>query len=90
MIVHQGQASCTTGDPSDPPDAGSTSAGHGEKRSRLQEPAIAALLECQTIKQAVDRVGVTDRTLRNWMREPDFAQAYGGSSRTRGPGGFPA
>ena len=29
-----------------------TSAGHGLKRDRKQEQAIAALLECQTIKRA--------------------------------------
>ena len=53
-----------------------TSAGHGLKRDRKQEQAIAALLECQTIKQAAAHVGIGESTLRNWMHVPEFEQAY--------------
>ena len=53
-----------------------SSAGHGEKRSRKQEQAIAALLECQTVKQAAERAGIGESTLRKWLRVPEFEQAY--------------
>ena len=50
--------------------------GHGEKRTRKQEQAIAALLECQTVKQAAERIGVGESTLRKWTKVPEFAEAY--------------
>lgn len=50
--------------------------GHGEKRTRKQEQAIAALLECQTIQQAAAKVGVAEQTLRRWMKDPEFQDAY--------------
>jgi len=53
-----------------------TARGHGEKRSRKQDQAIAALLECQTIRQAAERVGVGESTLRGWMKRPEFTEAY--------------
>lgn len=52
------------------------SVGHGEKRSRKQEQAIAALLECQTVKQAAERAGVGETTRRGWLKLPDFREAY--------------
>lgn len=54
---------------------------HGEKRSRLQEATIAALLECQTIGQAAARVGVDERTIRNWKKIPEFQAAYAAARR---------
>ena len=51
-------------------------AGHGEKRSRKQEAAIAALLTEPTIEAAAAKAGVGSRTLREWLQLPDFAAAY--------------
>src|SRR5437764_1056473 len=47
-------------------------AGHGEKLSRLQTRAIAALLSAPTQADAARQVGVSDRTLRNWLQRPLF------------------
>jgi DNA-binding MurR/RpiR family transcriptional regulator len=51
-------------------------AGHGERRSRKQEQAIAALLAEPTIAAAAARVGVSEVTVARWLREPSFAAAY--------------
>jgi hypothetical protein len=51
-------------------------AGHGEKLSRKQESAIAALLTAATIARAAKQAGVSLRTLQRWMKEPAFAAAY--------------
>ena len=48
----------------------------GEQMSRKQELAIAALLVEPTIEQAAAKIGVTERTLRNWLREPGFAANF--------------
>ena len=50
--------------------------GHGEKQSRKQEHAIAALLAKPTITEAAAEVGIGEATLRRWMHEPDFRLAY--------------
>jgi hypothetical protein len=54
----------------------STISGHGGKLSRRQEQAIAALLTEPTTLAAAQAVGCHFNTLRAWMRQPDFAQAY--------------
>jgi hypothetical protein len=41
-----------------------------------QEKAITALLATDTLGQAAQQVGVTERTLRNWLRDPSFLAAY--------------
>jgi hypothetical protein len=46
--------------------------GHGQRLSRKQEQAVAALFDHATIAQAAATVGVSERTLRRWMQEPDF------------------
>jgi hypothetical protein len=51
-------------------------AGHGERRSRKQEQAIAALLTEPTIAAAAIRAGVSEVTLQRWLREPSFVIAY--------------
>lgn len=51
-------------------------AGHGEKLSRRMEDAIAALLTVTTVKAAAKKVGVAERTLRTWMKRPDFERCY--------------
>lgn len=49
--------------------------GHGEKLSRLQARAIAALLAAPTVEAAARQAGVGERTLRRWMRREDFREA---------------
>src|SRR5262249_15391806 len=52
------------------------STGHGERLSRDQEKAIAALLVAPTITDAADKAGSHPNTLRPWTRQPAFAAAY--------------
>jgi Helix-turn-helix domain len=51
-------------------------AGHGEKFSRHVELAIGALLQTQTLADAAQILGIGERTLRRWMKRPDFQGAY--------------
>jgi hypothetical protein len=51
-------------------------AGHGEKRSRKQEEAIAALLTQRNVDEAAKAAGVGTRTLLRWLREPEFQADY--------------
>jgi len=55
--------------------------GHGEKLTRNQEPAIAALLECATIKAAAQQIKVGEKTLRRWLGLPGFLAAYRAARR---------
>ena len=48
----------------------------GPKRERGWERAIAALLAAPTIEGAAPAAGVSKRTLRNWLREPEFLAIY--------------
>jgi hypothetical protein len=50
--------------------------GHGTKMDRLQERAIAALLDEPTITEAAAAVGIDESTLRAWLRNPAFREAY--------------
>jgi hypothetical protein len=52
------------------------SGGHGEKRSRREEAAIAALLACPTLETAAEQAGVAGSTLRGWLRDPEFQRRY--------------
>ncbi len=47
----------------------------GNKTSR-REAALAALLACPTIEAAAAAAGVSERTLRNWLAQPDFRAQY--------------
>ena len=51
-------------------------AGHGEKRSRREEVAIAALLSESTLEKAAAKAKVSERTLRSWLKRPDFLAAW--------------
>jgi hypothetical protein len=51
-------------------------AGHGEKLPRKQEDAIAALLAAPTVTAAAELVGIGERTLRRWLRDAAFLNAY--------------
>jgi len=50
--------------------------GHGEKLTRKQEAAIAALLTAPTVTEAAGQAGIGERTLRRWLRSPEFSNAY--------------
>lgn len=50
--------------------------GHGEKLSRLQVKAIAVLLDAPTLADAARQVAVSERTLRNWVKRPEFKAAF--------------
>ncbi len=50
--------------------------GHGEKLTRKQDLAIAALLEMPTITSAAKAAGVSEQTLWRWMQQTDFQEHY--------------
>ena len=50
--------------------------GHGEKLSRNQERAIAALLVHPTMAKAAAPAGVGEVTLWRWMQIPEFKEQY--------------
>jgi hypothetical protein len=50
--------------------------GHGEKRSRKTEQAVAALLNHATIEDAAKAVDVAVITLRRWVRDENFRSEY--------------
>ena len=52
------------------------SKGHGERLSRKQEDAIAALLTEPTVGGAARVVGVHPTTLRTWLKVPEFLAAF--------------
>jgi len=55
--------------------------GHGQKLERLREQAIAALLEGGSVAGAAKRIGVDESTLREWQKNPEFADAYRAARR---------
>jgi hypothetical protein len=50
--------------------------GHGAKYERKREEAIAALLTQKNIDDAAKSIGVSQNTLLNWLKQPDFDAAY--------------
>jgi IS30 family transposase len=50
--------------------------GHGEKMTRKEEAAIAALLMHPTIGEAAKACGVAESTLWRWLRRGDFQARY--------------
>jgi hypothetical protein len=50
--------------------------GHGAKFGRKMEQAIAALLTRPSIEDAARLAGVGEKTLRRWLREPQFEVRY--------------
>src|SRR5258708_36009263 len=50
--------------------------GHGAKFARMMEQAIAALLTRPSIEDAARVAKVGEKTLRRWMREPQFTARY--------------
>jgi len=57
-------------------------AGHGEKRTRREEAAIAALLTEPTIALAAAKAGIGEATILRWLREPSFGAQYRAARRT--------
>jgi hypothetical protein len=55
--------------------------GHGEKLSRKQELAIAALLSEPTVSAAAAKVGVGEVTLWRWQSDPSFKKAFRAARR---------
>jgi hypothetical protein len=57
-------------------------AGHGEKRSRLQEKAIASLISTESVPEAAKKTGVGERTLWRWIKDvEEFKVAYAAARR---------
>jgi hypothetical protein len=50
--------------------------GHGEKLTRKEEQAIAALLAEATVAAAAEKAGVSEVTLWRWLKLPDFKASY--------------
>jgi transposase-like protein len=50
--------------------------GHGSKFGRKKEAAIAALLSQRSVAEAAHLIGIAERTLWRWLREPDFRAEY--------------
>jgi len=50
--------------------------GHGEKLTRKQEQAIAALMTAPSVTAAAKVAGVGESTLFRWLREPAFTEEY--------------
>ncbi len=50
--------------------------GHGTKFGRKKEEAIAALLTQRSIEEAARVTGIAPKTLRNWLKLPEFQQEY--------------
>jgi DNA-binding transcriptional MerR regulator len=50
--------------------------GHGEKLSRKQDQAITAMVTCASITEAAAQCGLAEVTLRRWLKQDGFQQAY--------------
>ena len=55
--------------------------GHGEKLTRKQEDAIAALLSEQTVGAAAEKAGISEASLWRWLKDAGFVLAYRGARR---------
>ena len=50
--------------------------GHGQKFSRRQETVISTLLTCPSLTEAAHQAGIGEATLRRWLKDDAFAEAY--------------
>ncbi len=50
--------------------------GHGAKFGRKQEQAIAALLTQPSMEAAARSIGIAVKTLRTWLKVPEFHRSY--------------
>lgn len=55
--------------------------GHGDKSSRKQEVAIAALISHGTLGASAAASGISESTLRRWLKEPTFQASYADAKR---------
>jgi hypothetical protein len=55
--------------------------GHGQKRERLEDRALAALLSEPTIEAAATKVGISGSTLLRWLAEPTFKARHRAARR---------
>ena len=55
--------------------------GHGEKLTRKQEQAIAALLAAPSVGEAAQQTGVSEPTLYRWLKHDAFQTAYRAARR---------
>jgi hypothetical protein len=55
--------------------------GHGEKVTRKQQQAIAALLAEPSIRKAALACSVDESTLRKWLKNPTFLSEYRSARR---------
>jgi hypothetical protein len=53
--------------------------GHGTKFGRKKEAAIAALLTQKNHEEAAHAAGIDLKTLKRWMRLPEFIKEYRGA-----------
>lgn len=53
-----------------------TSLGHGHRLPLLFDRALAALLTSTSYAEAANKAGCTVETLRDWMKNSEFAEAY--------------
>jgi hypothetical protein len=57
--------------------------GHGTQFGRKKEAAVAALLTHRNIEEAAKAVGLSANTLLNWLKIPEFDQAYSAKAASR-------
>lgn len=53
-----------------------TDTGRNDRLTRKQETALAALAFTNSTREAAQRAGVSERTLRRWMHSDAFMDAY--------------
>src|SRR5262249_49909333 len=53
----------------------------GTKLGHKQEAAVAALLSSPSLEEAARKCNVSLRTLKNWLRRPEFRAAYSEAQR---------
>lgn len=54
---------------------------HGAKKDRKRELAIAALLVAGSIHEAAAQAGISESTLDEWLRDPEFSADYARARR---------
>jgi len=57
-----------------------------DRLTRVQHRAVAALLTSRTVEQAATTAGVGERTVRRWLADPAFTEAYRLEARTAARG----
>ena len=56
--------------------------GHGQKRDRLEDRALVALLSESTIEAAAKRADVAESTLLRWLQDPEFKAKHRAARRS--------